>query len=243
MAARARMFTILDDLVMRRDAAARRGPEVLSALLEARDEQGEMLPRDTIVDELQLLLFAGHDTTVTATANAMYHLAMHPAVAAKARAEQDACEDRRFTLDRIRAMTYLEAVINESMRLIPPIGGSFRVMIEDAEFAGFRIPKGWRVAIGPRAVHFEDQYYPAPDRFDPQRWLGSEERPPFSYIPFGGGPRTCLGMHFALLQMHIVLASLLREFTWELSPDQDLRFTELPMPNLRSGLMLELRPR
>ena len=243
MAARARMFTILDDLVMRRDAAARRGPDVLSALLEVRDESGEMLPRDTIVDELQLLLFAGHDTTVTATANAMYHLALHPTIATRARAEQDALEDRRFTLERIRAMSYLEAVIHESMRLIPPIGGAFRVMIADGEFGGFRIPRGWRVAIGPRSVHFEDEYYQAPDRFDPQRWLGTDERPPFSYIPFGGGPRTCLGMHFALLQMHIVLASLLREFTWSLAPEQDLRFTELPMPNPRSGLIVELQPR
>jgi cytochrome P450 len=243
MEARARMFTILDDLVMRRDAAARRGPEVLSALLEARDEHGEMLPRDTIVDELQLLLFAGHDTTVTSSVNAIYHLAAHPAVAARARAEQDALEDRRFSLERIRAMTYLEAVIHESMRVIPPIGGAFRVMSEDAEFGGYRIPKGWRIAIGPRSVHFEHEYYPEPDRFDPQRWLGAEERPPFSYIPFGGGPRTCLGMHFALLQMHIVLALLLREFTWELLPDQDLRFRELPMPLPRSGLIVELRPR
>lgn len=243
MTARARLFTILDDLVMRRDAAARRSPDVLSALLEVRDDDGQMLPRDVIVDELQLLLFAGHDTTVTATANAMYHLAVHPAVAARARAEQDALDDRRFTLERIRSMSYLDAVIHESMRLIPPIGGAFRVMTEDAEYGGYRIPKGYRVAIGPRSVHFEDEYYPEPERFDPQRWLGADERPPFSYIPFGGGPRTCLGMHFALLQMHIVLASLLRDFTWELLPEQDLRFTEVPMPNLRSGLIVDLRAR
>ncbi|MFO7565614.1 MAG: cytochrome P450 [Enhygromyxa sp.] len=244
MAARQRMFTLLDDLVMRRDASSRRGPDVLSALLEVRDEDGEVLPRDTIVDELQLLLFAGHDTTVTATTNAVYHLALHPEVAARARAEQDALgpQDRRFTLEQIRSMTYLEAVITESMRVIPPIGGSFRVMIEDAEFGGFRIPRGWRVAIGPRSVHFDPELYPDPERFDPQRWLAGE-RPPFTYIPFGGGPRTCLGMHFALLQMHIVLALLLREFVWELAADQDLSFTELPLPLPRSGLIVNLERR
>lgn len=246
MAARQRMFTILDDLVMRRDAGSRRGPDVLSVLLEIRDEAGEVLPRDTIVDELQLLLFAGHDTTVTATANAIYHLALHPEAAARARAEQDdlasASPTGRFTLDQIRSMTYLEAVITESMRVIPPIGGSFRVMLEDAEFGGFRIPKGWRIAIGPRSVHFDPELYPEPERFDPQRWLAGE-RPPFTYIPFGGGPRTCLGMHFALLQMHIVLALLLREFVWELAPDQDLSFTELPLPLPRSGLIVNLERR
>jgi retinoid hydroxylase len=139
-------------------------------------------------------------------------------------------------------MTYLEAVITESMRVIPPIGGSFRVMIEDAEFGGFRIPRGWRVAIGPRSVHFDPELYPEPERFDPQRWLKGE-RPPFTYIPFGGGPRTCLGMHFALLQMHIVLALLLREFVWELAADQDLSFTELPLPLPRSGLIVNLERR
>lgn len=243
MAARKRMFTILDDLVMRRDATTRRGPDLLSTLLEVRDEHGELLPRDTIVDELQLLLFAGHDTTVAGSSNVLYHLCMNPEVASRARAEQDALEGAQLMLESVRSMTYLEAVINESLRLIPPIGGGFRVMLEDGEFGGFRIPKGWRVAIGPRSVHFEDEYYADPQRFDPERWLGEDQPPAFAYIPFGGGPRICLGMHFALLQMHIVLALLLRDYEWSLIPGQDLSFTQIPTPTPRSGLMLELRRR
>ena len=245
MAARERLFRVLDDLVMRRDAHSRRGPDVLSTLLEVRDEHGEMLPRDTVVDELQLLLFAGHDTTVTATSNAIYHLAHEPEVCAAARAEQDGLERRQLDLEGIRAMPYLEAVIKESMRLIPPVGGAFRVMLRDAEYGGYRIPKGWRVAVGPGAVHRRPHYFPDPERFDPTRFLdGAEaERPAFSYIPFGGGPRTCLGMHFALIEMHMVLASLLREFEWELVADQDLSFTSIPLPLPRSGAIIELRPR
>jgi retinoid hydroxylase len=243
MAARQRMFTLLDDLVMRRDAGSRRGPDVLSTLLEVRDEAGEVLPRDTIVDELQLLLFAGHDTTVTASTNILYHLALHGEVADRAAAEQDALADRRLTVETLAAMPYLDAVIKESMRVIPPIGGSFRVMLADAEFGGFRIPKGWRIAVSPRSVHFEDVYYDDPRRFDPSRWLGAGELPPFAYIPFGGGPRICLGMHFAMLQMHVVLALLLREFRWQLVEGQDLRYTQVPLPLPRSGLLLEFSSR
>lgn len=243
MVARKRMFTVLDDLVMRRDAENRRGPDVLSTLLEVRDERGEVLPRDTIVDELQLLLFAGHDTTVAGSSNVLYHLCMHPEVVSKAQAEQDGLEDRRFTLESVRAMSYLEAVIKESMRLIPPVGGAFRVMLEDAEFGGFRIPKGWRVAVGPRSVHFEEEFYPEAERFNPERWLGEGEQLPFTYIPFGGGPRTCLGMHFAMLEMQVVLAMLLREYEWDLVPGQDLSFKQIPLPVPRSGLLVELRQR
>ncbi|PRQ05113.1 cytochrome P450 [Enhygromyxa salina] len=240
MAARRRMHTILDDLVMRRDAGSRRGPDVLSTLLEVRDEAGEMLPRDTIVDELQLLLFAGHDTTVTSMSNVVYHLAMHPDVALEARAEQDQLRGGSFTLESVRGMPYLSALIKESMRVIPPIGAAFRVMTREGEFGGFRIPVGWRVAVTPRLVHLDPQYYPDPDRFDPQRWLVPTERPPFAYIPFGGGPRMCIGQHFAELEMHIVLAMMLREFVWTLVPDQDLSFTEIPTPLPRGGLVLEL---
>lgn len=242
-AARARLMTVIDDLVMRRDADSRRAPSVLSTLLDVRDERGEPLDRDTIVDELLLFLFAGHDTTVTSTSNVLYHLSRHPEVAERARAEQAALTDPRLTLESIRSMTYLDAVIKESMRLIPPIGGSFRVMTRDADLDGYRIPAGWRIAVGPRSVHFDDRYYPDPQRFDPDRWLASDSRPPFAYIPFGGGPRACIGQHFAVLEMHVLLALLLRELEWTLAPDQDLSFTEIPTPLPRSGLVFELRRR
>jgi cytochrome P450 len=242
-AARERLMTAIDDLVMRRDADSRRTPNVLSTLLDVQDERGEPLDRDTIVDELLLFLFAGHDTTVTSTSNVLYHLSQHPQVAERARAEQATFADPRFTLESIRSMTYLDAVIKESMRLIPPIGGSFRVMTQAAELDGYRIPAGWRIAVGPRSVHFDARYYPEPQQFNPDRWLADEQRPPFSYIPFGGGPRACIGQHFAQLEMHVLLAMLLREFEWTLVPEQDLSFTEIPTPLPRGGLIFDLRRR
>jgi retinoid hydroxylase len=242
MAARKRIFTVLGELVERRAAAPERGPDLLSALLEVRDERGEGLSLPSIVDELLLLLFGGNDTTLTTSVNVVYHLCMHPEVAARARAEQEVLGGQGLTLERVRAMTYLEATIKESMRLLP-LGGGFRTMRKDGEFGGFRIPKGWRVAAGPHTVHFEAEYYPEPHRFRPERWLAEDRRPPFTFIAFGGGPRTCLGMHFAMLQMQLVIGMLLREYELELVPGQDLSFKEIPTPTLRSGLLVELRQR
>lgn len=245
MAARRRLFGVLERLVAKRDAEQRDDPSVLSTLLRVRDEQGRPLPRNTVVDEIQLLLFAGHDTTVTSTSNILYHLAIHQEVRAKAQAEQDALADRSYTLETLRSLTWLDAIIKESMRLIPPVGGAFRVMTRDAEFGGFTIPKGHRVAVGPRAAHREAEYWPEPDRFDPARFLAEApaERPAFTWIPFGGGPRVCLGQHFAMLEMQVVLSMLLRRFDWTLVPDQDMRFLALPLPRQRSGTIIELRER
>jgi cytochrome P450 len=244
MQARKRLFGVLERLVAKRDAEQRDDASVLSTLLRVRDEHGRPLPRSTIVDEIQLLLFAGHDTTVTSTSNIIYHLAMHPDAQARARAEQDAMVNREYTLESLRAMPWLEAVIKESMRLIPPIGGAFRVMTKDAEYGGFRIPRGHRVAIGPRAAHREAEHWPDPDRFDPERFIReADDRPAFAWIPFGGGPRVCLGQHFAMLEMHVVLAMLIREFEWSLTPGQDQRFTLIPLPRQRSGTIVELHRR
>jgi len=245
MAARDRMFPAIEAEVERRSAGTSRGPDVLSTLLDMRDEQGQPLARSTIVDELQLLLFAGHDTTVTALTNMMLHLSEHPAVLERARAEQDAASEA-LDLEALRAMPYLDAVIHESMRMLPPVGGAFRRVIRDVDYEGFRLRKGWMVSMNPGAAHHDETLWTDPERFDPERWLPerAEQRVhPFAFIAFGGGPRRCLGEHFAMLEMQTVLAVLLRGYTWELSPGQDLSLTVFPFPRPRSGLRVRLRAR
>ena len=246
MAARKRLFAAIEAEVERRVGSSARGVDVLSTLLEVRDEDGRPLPRSTIVDEIQLLMFAGHDTTVTAMTNIMLHLCQHPEVLARARAEQDAVREEPLTVERLRAMPWLDAVISESMRVIPPVGGAFRVLTEDVEYGGFRLEKGWTVSMSPGIAHGDPGVWTEPQRFDPERWLpGREEqrRHPFAYIPFGGGPRKCLGEHFAVLEMQIVLALLLRGYAWELVSGQDLSPVLFPFPRPKSGLRVRLRAR
>lgn len=244
--ARRELFATLEREVARRARDPERGPDVLSTLLEVRDDDGQPLPPSTIVDEIALLMFAGHDTTVTSTSNILLHLAQHPEVLAKARAEQDALGGAPLTLEGLRSMSYLGQVIRESMRVIPPIGGAFRELTRDVEYGGFRLPKGWVVSVSPGASHFDEEIWTDPDVFDPERWSperAEHQRHPLAFIPFGGGPRVCLGQHFALLEMEIVLAMMLREYTWTLVPDQDLEFMYIPFPRPKNGLRVTFRRR
>lgn len=246
MAARKRLFAAIQAEVERRAAGSARGPDVLSTLLDVRDENDQLLPRGAIVDDLQLLMFAGHDTTVTALTNIMLHLGQHPEVLARARAEQDAVRDEPLTVDRLRAMPWLEAVIRESMRVVPPVGGAFRELTQDVEYGGFRLEKGWAVSMSPGLAHGDESVWTDPQRFDPERWMperAEQEKHPFAYIPFGGGPRKCLGEHFATLEMQIVLTLLLRGYEWEMVEEQDLSPILFPFPRPRSGLRVRLRAR
>ncbi|MEM7153567.1 MAG: cytochrome P450 [Myxococcota bacterium] len=246
MSARERLFAAIGAEVERRAGRPQTGVDVLGTLLELRDEDGQPLPHTTIVDEIQLLMFAGHDTTVTALTNVLVHLLQHPEVLAEARAEQDARGDAPFDLDALRSMPVLESVLNESMRVVPPIGGAFREFIADTEYGGFRLRRGMVALMSPSGAHRDESVWPEPERFDPSRWRApraEHEQHPFAFIAFGGGPRRCIGEHFAMIQMQIVLAKLLREYDWALADGQDLRYRYLPFPRPRSGLRLRMQAR
>lgn len=225
-------------LVAERRKSGQQSYDVLGTLLTVRDNDGNLLSDQTIVHEIQLLLFAGHDTTVTSNTNILMMLAQHPDVLKTAREEQAALPEdaRTFTLENLKKMPYLDAVIHESMRCVPPIGGMFRVTTQDVEFGGYRIPKGWVIALNPGRTHRDESIWGNPDQFDPSRWVNGEKRPAFSHIAFGGGPHLCLGQNFALVEMKLILAQLLRGYQWELTPDQDLTFRTFPFPLPKSGV-------
>jgi cytochrome P450 len=111
-------------------------------------------------------------------------------------------------------------VIDEAMRLYPPAWGFSRQALADDELAGYRLPRGWLAFVIPYVLHRLPQYWPDSDRFDPERFAPERaaERPKFLYIPFGGGPRQCIGNHFALLEAHLVLATLAQRYRLRLAP-------------------------
>lgn len=240
------MLAYLEPIVRQRMALAEQPFDILGSMLSVRDENGQPLSVETILHEVQVQLFAGHDTTVTATSNLMMLLALHPDVLRRAREEQDACADISvFTLDSLKRMPYLEQVINEGLRLIPPVNGAFRVATEDLEFEGFRIPKGWTVLFSSNRTH-QLPPWTNPSAFDPDRFgdeRAEHKQKPFSFIPFGGGPRMCLGRSFAMVEMTVMLALLLRGYEWELTPGQDLSLAPFPFPLPRGGLKASFRRR
>ena len=194
-----RARTRLDVLVYAEIARRRAeppGPDVLSLLLEARDEDGRALTDEEVRDELVTLLVAGHETTATALAWAFERLMRHPTALERLRGELSRDED-----------AYLEAVVKETLRLRSVLSIVVRRLREPATLAGHALPAGARVAPCLYLVHRSPRLHPEPARFRPERFLdGAAE--PYTWIPFGGGIRRCLGAGFALLEMREVLRAV-----------------------------------
>lgn len=245
MAAKRELMAEIEAIVARRERLAEQPKDVLGALLSARDEQGQPLAREALVHELHLQLFAGHDTTVTALSNLVMLLAQHPEVLERCRQEQQGLAPwGPLSLEAFKSMPYLHQVLQEVMRLIPPVGGAFRVTTQEVAYGGYRIPKGWTVSLSIRGAHYGPPWT-EPQRFDPER-MGperGEHKQQGALIPFGGGARVCLGQHLALAEMAVVVALLLRGYHWELVPGQDLSLALIPVPLPRHGLRVRFSRR
>src|SRR5947209_8576778 len=169
--------------------------DVFSALLVARDEEGHTLSDQEVRDELVTLLLAGHETTATGLAWTVDLLLHHPAVHARAREGDDA---------------YLDAVVKESLRLRPVIPGVGRVVRgEPFRLNGYVIPEGVELNPSIRIIHRRADLYPEPSVFRPERFLGPDAPDTYTWLPFGGGTRRCVGASFALMEMRIVLRRVL----------------------------------
>jgi cytochrome P450 len=158
---------------------------------------------------------------------------------ARVKAEQQRFVNSEFSLDSLKEMTYLEQVLKEVLRLIPPVGGGFRQVIESCEFQGWQLPQGWMIQYPILAVHEDPSFYPNPKQFDPERFApeqGLDKQANYSYVPFGGGLRECLGKEFARLEMKIFAAMLARGYDWDLIPEQNLELLTIPTPHPRDGL-------
>lgn len=219
--------------------------DALGLLVQSRDEEGNGLSLEEIKVQALLMLFAGHETTTSMLASFCMALAQHPEVLERARAEQQQlATDSSLTLEQLKQMPYLEQVLREVERLYPPIGGGFRGVEEEFEFNGYYVPKGWMALYRINATHIDSRVYPEPERFDPDRFSperAEHKKQEFSLVGFGGGPRICLGIAFAQMEMKIFAAHLLRHYTWELVPQQDLTLDPIPTLHPRSGLRVEFR--
>ncbi len=209
-----RAVKILDEVVYRLIAEGRaRGTDrgdVLSILLLARDEEGRGLTDQEIRDEVMTLLLAGHETTANALTWAWYELGRHPDVVHWVQGEVDALGKRAITVDDLPSLPWTLAVLEEAMRLHPPAYMTAREALEDVTIGTHRLPKGAIVIVNIRGIHRRADYFPRPHAFEPQRMLADvkKARPRHHYLPFGAGPRVCIGAHFALLEGQLALATM-----------------------------------
>ena len=225
-----RAAKILDQVVYRLIAEGRaRGTDqgdVLSILLLARDEDGSGLSDRQVRDEVMTLLLAGHETTANTLTWTWYELARNPGVLATLEAELAKLGDRDVTVEDLPALPYNLAVIEEAMRLHPPAYMTGRETTHDLTMGGHAFPKGTIVAVNIRGIHRRADYYPDPDAFRPERMLpdAKKQRPRERYLPFGAGPRVCIGSHFALLEAQLALATLIRHAHLELATQTPIAY-------------------
>jgi retinoid hydroxylase len=220
----------------------RKHTDVLSLLLTTEDETGNRLSDDEIKVQALLMLFAGHETTTSMLTSLIMALALHPDVLAKARAEQQQImgnQDSALTLAQIQQMPYLDQVLKEVERLYPPVGGGFRKVIKTTQFNGYQIPEGWLALYRIESAHQDERCYTNPEQFDPERFSperAEQKRFDYSLVSFGGGPRICLGMAFAKLEIKILAAQLIRRYQWPLTPNQNLTMRLIPSLRPADGL-------
>jgi cytochrome P450 len=193
----------------RKRASSEDEGDVLSMLIQSRDENGEQMTEEELVGQANILFFAGHETTANTLTWTIFLLTRHPEIYAKLMDEIDTLNGETPTVDQLQKLEYLDRVIKESMRVLPPVPFLVRVAMEDTELSGYRIPVGTEVIYSPYITHHSPEIYTEPARFNPDRWL-SIDPSAYEYIPFGAGLRMCIGAPFALMEAKLVLTMMLQ---------------------------------
>ncbi|XP_046749213.1 cytochrome P450 4C1-like [Diprion similis] len=189
----------------------------LDHLLNACAHEKTPITDNELRDEVDTFLFAGHDTTAAAISWALFCIGNNPDVEEKIHEEHlrvfgDSLE--AATLQQINELKYLERVMKETMRLFPPVPSVGRIITEDMDIAGYKIPIGTNITIDMYQIHRDPKHWPNPEKFDPDRFLpeNSHGRHPYAYVPFSAGPRNCIGQRFSMLEQKIVLTAVLKQW-------------------------------
>ena len=212
--------------------------DLLSLLLQARDESGQPMSNEQLMTECQSLFAAGYETIVTALTWSWYLLCQHPESYQQVQQEVDSVlQGRTPTSADLARLPYCLQVFKEAMRLYPPAYLTSRQALREVEIDGYRVPKGWVVLLAPYTLHRRVEYFPDPETFDPERFTPERERqlPRYAYLPFGAGPRICIGLYFAMMEGQLLLATLAQRVSFALVPGQIIEPDAVHHLTLRSA--------
>ncbi len=234
----------LDGLIRPKIAERRAHPtdDILGLLVTATDAEGRPLSDERIIAHANILLVAGHETSTSLASWLLYQLTQQPEIAQRVLDEQLSLvgPTAEPTLDDIKRMKYLDLVLLEGERFYPPVGNGPRGAVEDFEFGGYHVPAGTYVFYSIAATHQLPEAFEHPEVFDPERFAAPREehkRTPYALVGFGGGPRVCIGINFAKIEIKALVSQALRRYTFEAVPDQQLiqfyRVTSTPLYGIR----------
>jgi cytochrome P450 len=238
---------IFDQIRRSRTASGGDGDDVLSMLLEARDENGEGFTDQELRDQLMHLLFGGHDTTSSTISFLFYELSRHPDVLAQVVDELDTelGGAAPSAEQLIHGLPYFSQVIDETLRLYPPVWFGPRMSVKPFEFAGHHVPAGIHVIHSSWVTHRLPGVFPNPEAFIPERFAPEARRelPNGAYIPFGGGQRICIGKRFGQMMVKTIGVTVLQRFRCELRAGYTLEVGKLPTLSPEGGLPVVIRDR
>jgi cytochrome P450 len=214
---------IIGSIIQERRSSNQPREDLLDMLLRARDADGNPMSDAQLRDEVMTLFLAGHETTAIALSWACYLIAQNPDIEMKFAEELRAVlGDRVPTPEDLPQLRYTEMVLKEAMRLYPAVWGIGRKTVEECELGGYRVPAGSNIFILQWRTQRDPRFFPEPERFDPERWRDDPVRsgkiPRFSYFPFGGGPRVCVGAAFAMMEATLMLAMIQQKYHLDVVP-------------------------
>ncbi|QCE12636.1 Cytochrome P450 [Vigna unguiculata] len=220
--------------------------DILSHMLSSCDENGQYMTENLIADKILGLLIGGHDTASSACTFVVKYLAdLPPNIYENVYREQmeiakSKAPGELLNWEDIQKMKYSWNVACEVMRLAPPLQGAFREAMDDFVFNGFSIPKGWKLYWSASSTHRNPECFAEPEKFDPSRFEGTGPAP-YTYVPFGGGPRMCPGKEYARMEILVFMHNLVKRFKWEaIIPDENIFIDPMPVP--AKGLPVRLYP-
>lgn len=239
------VYAIIEE--RRKQPADTQATDLLGMLLSARDEEtGLGMSDQQVRDEVLTLLLGGHETTATALAWTWYLLAQHPEVEHRLHVElEQVLAGRNPAVDDLDALPYTRMVIQEAMRLYPPVFGLTRFALASDEMGGYPVPANSVIFLSAYCTHRHPAFWQEPEVFDPQRFTPARAagRPRFAYFPFGGGPRQCIGNTFAMMEALLVLATVAQRYALRQVPGHPVELQVLPTLRPRHGLPMTLHPR
>lgn len=239
--------TVVNRIIQERRTTGQEQEDLLSMLMFSKDEEtGESMDDKQLRDEVMTLLIAGHETTAVAMSWALYLLAQQPQVKSRLQDEvEQALAGRMVRVEDLPRLPYTRMVIDEVLRLYPPAYAMARWCNGADVIGGYDMPANTALTISPYITHRLPEFWDNPDQFDPERFTPERvaERPRYAYLPFGGGPRQCIGNSFALTEAAVILASVVQRFDWKVATSSPVEMEPMITLRPKGGVPMELKVR